>query len=618
MTIQPMLLTFLILIVTTFFFIQEKVRSDLVAFGSLLALTLTNVITPKEALAGFSNSVVIMIAGLFIVGAGIFNTGLAKSIGHSLLKWGGNSEIKLLLIVMLTVGVFSGFLSNTGTVAVLLPVVMSMAMELKISPSRFLIPLAFASSLGGVLTLIGTPPNLVVSGMLKESGFEKLSFFDFTGIGLVALGAGLLFMVIIGRKLLPNHDFTSNISGKEISAGELAGMYKIYDQLHFVHVPEASEIVGERLLDLKLPVRYEITVIEIERKHKEKLALKNPKQSIVARADEILHPQDLLLVFGVKEKVDSFIKDYELERKEFNLEDIKRHFLSRTYGMTEIIITPHSSFENKSLIEIHFREKYQCSVLAINRKGDYIQTDVANEKLKHGDALLVHGKWDNIEKIAKNTHDVVVLGTVSKEASRAYASGKAPIAAGIMLFMLALMTFEVISPVIAVLVAAFLMIVTGCIRSIEEAYTMINWESIILIAAMLPMATALEKTGGIMFISDLMLKALGGFGPYGILVGFYLATMLLSQFISNTATAVIFAPIALTTAVSMGISPYPLLICVAVAASMAFSTPIASPTNALVMTAGGYSFKDFVKIGVPLQIFIGVFMIIAIPLFFPF
>ncbi|WP_163103361.1 SLC13 family permease [Peribacillus alkalitolerans] len=618
MTIHPMLWTFLLLVIMAFLFIHGRYRKDLIVLGTLIAFTLTGVLTTQEALLGFSNQTVITVAGLYIVAAGIFNTGLAKQMGNMALKIGGNSELKMLIIMMGTVAVLSGFLSNTGTVAILLPIVMSLAVQLQVSPSRFLIPLAFASSLGGMLTLIGSPSNLIVSSVLKEGGFEKLALFDLLPIGLVALVAGLVFMAIFGRKLLPTHNLSSSSDEKGLSAGELAGLYKIYDKLHFVHIPETSEIVGERLMDLKLPVRFETTVIEIERKQKEILSLKPSRQSIAAKADEILHPNDLLLVFGEEEQVDRFILHFELERKEFHLEHIKSHFLGKVYGMTEMVLPPHSTYEEKSLMDIHFREKYECNVLAIHRKGEYIQSGVAKEKMKPGDTLLIHGKWENIERISKEDRDVVVLGTISEEASSAYASGKASIAASILIFMLILWAFQIVSPVISVLLASFLMIVTGCVKGMEEAYQRINWESIVLIGAMIPMAIALEKSGASQEITELFLSIFGGFGGYGIMIGFFVITVILSQFINNIAIVIVLAPIALSTAVAQGINPYPIVIGVAIAASMAFSTPFASPANTLVMSAGGYTYKDFIKIGLPLQIVIGILMILVIPLFFPF
>lgn len=620
MITQPMIITFTILIIATALFIQGKYRADLIAVGSLLVLTIFKILTPEEAVSGFSNSAVIMIAGLYIVGAGIFDSGLAKNIGHALIRFSGESEKKLLFLILIIVSLCSAVLSNTGTVSVLLPVIVSVAFQLHMNPSRFLLPLAFASSIGGLLTLIGTPSNLIVSEALGKSGFEKLSFFDITGVGLVAVLAGVLFMMTIGQKLLPKHEHLTAPTSveKSMSPGELAGLYKVYDQLHFIYVPETSEIVGERLADLKLPLNYEITVIEIERKTKEKLSLKQGKQSIIAKASEILHPHDLLLVFGGTEQVDHFVKTYELEQKLFDLSDMKAHFLRKTYGLTEILIAPNSSLEGQTIVDIHFREKYNCNVLAINQKGDYYLSDLANLKLKLGDSLLVHGKWENIELISKDKHDVVVLGTMEEDNMVSLKQGKAFTAAIIMGLMLLFMMFEILSPMMSIVLASFLMIVTGCVQSIEEAYNRINWEAVILLAVMIPFATALQKTGGVQLLSNQFLVFFGGFGEIGILIAVYVVTAVIAQFVNNIATTVILAPIALTIAVDAGISPYPLLISIAVATSMAFSISVSSPTNAMVLTAGGYSSKDFVRLGLPLQVFVGVSAILAILFFFPF
>lgn len=610
--------TFIILIITTLLFMYGKYRSDIIAIGSLLALTLFGIITPSEALAGFSNSVVIMIASLFIVGAGIFNTGLAKQIGNKLIQLGNNSENRLLVIIMFTVGIFSAFMSNTGTVAVLLPVVISIAISMKISPTKLLIPLAFASSLGGVLTLIGTPPNLVVSNMLKDNNYDPMSFFDFTPIGLVALISGIIFMMTIGKKLLPNHT-VNEINNETIDPNQLAGMYKIYHFLHMVEVKKHSRLIDQTLASLQLTNTYNITVVAIERKNGRGLSTLQQWAHVIPKARTTLQAGDIVLLLGEPEEVKSFIERYDMiQLSEETTLQARKYLLSNRFGISEMIIPPHSNFEHQTIRDLHFRKKYNCSVLAIYRNGKYIQTDACKVKLQHGDALLVHGEWDKIEALAKTSNDVIVVGRVSDAASTEVARGKAPIAAAIMLLMLLLMTLELIDPVITVLVAAFLMVVTGCVRSIGDGYQKINWESVILIAAMLPMATALENTGGVKYLSDSVIQLLGDYGPLAVLIGFYLLTTTLSQFISNTATAVIFAPIAITTAMELGVSPYPFVITVAVAASMAFATPVASPTNALVMNAGGYRFKDYVKIGIPLQLFLAVILIIFIPIFYPF
>ncbi|MFS0782485.1 SLC13 family permease [Bacillus sp. 1P06AnD] len=614
---QPMIITFIIVAIMCLLLLQGKLRADLIGMGSLLALTVFHIVTPEEAVSGFANPVVIMTGGLFIVGAGIFDSGLAKSVGSALFRMSGNSETKLIMIMFITVSLFSAVMSSAGTVAILLPIIMSIAFELKINPTRFLLPLTFAASLGGLLTLIGSPTNLIIADVLSKEGLDSLGFLDMTGIGLIALIAGIAFFLTVGRKIQPIDQETISTPGKSISAGELAGLYKVYDQLHFVHVPETSEIIGERLEELKLPTRFEITVIEIERKSKDKMSLLHPKSSIVAKANEILYPNDLLLVFGEEEEVNHFISTYELEKRPFAIEEIKSHFLRKSYGMTEILLAPHSSLENLTIADLHFREQYSCNVLAINRKGDYIHTDLGRQKLKIGDALLVHGKWKNIDLISNQKDDLVVIGSKSDERKETETSGKAPIAALIMLLMLILLTFQLMSAVTSILLSAFLMVALGCIQSVESAYKRVNLEIVIVIATLLPVATALGKTGGTQLLSNSLQALVGDYGAYGLLIAFYIITSLLSQFMNSVATTILLAPIALTAALGMGINPEPIVVGIAVAASMSFST-IASPTNTLVMTAGGYKYADFLRVSLPLQVFIGIIAILAIPLFFPF
>ena len=614
LTIQPMIITFIILLGTIFLFSQNRFRPDVIAGGAVLLLTILEIITPEEALSGFSNSTVIMIAGLFVVGAGIFESGFALNVGQSLLKFGKDSENRALFIVILTVSLFSALFSTSGTVAFLLPVIISISLKLSMNPSRFLLPLAFASSLGGLLTIIGSTSTLLVSDALKRAGYEKFGFFSITGIGIVALAAGVLFMMTIGRRLVPKNEEIISGDDRDISSGELAGIYKTHDRLHFVYIPETSDIVGERLADLKLPSQFGITVIEIDRMGIDQEEM----TSSIAGPDEVLYPHDLLLVFGGEEEIAHFTETYELEQKASEPEDIKAHFLTKAYGLTEIIIAPHSSLEEQTIEDVHFREKYSCSVLAINRKGTYIQTGLAKEKLKIGDALLVHGKWENIQMLSDNNRDVVVLGSVTDESSMPKLHGKAPIATMIFALMLGLMIFEVVPFVVSVLIAAFLMIVTGCVRSVEEAYKSINLDAVVLMAALLPMATALEKTGGAQFISNGVIDLFGNQSPYILLIGFYLAASLFSYVMNSMATAIILSPIAITVASNLGISPYPFVVGIAVAASIAFATPVASQTNTMVLTAGGYKFNDFVRAGLPLQLFVATVVLIFIPIFFPF
>lgn len=623
MMTQPLFITFLILVCTLAFIIQGKYRADFIALVGLAILGIIGILTPEDLLAGFANPVVIMVAALSVVSAGIFNSGLVDGIGDYLLRLGdGPSETKLLLIVMLTGGFLSAFLSGTGIVVILLPIVMSMAIKKKMSPSRYLVPFAYASSLGAVLTLIGTASNIYISDLLKKREIITLTFFDFSPIGLVAFWAGIFFILTIGRRFLPRESVVAKKSAKGISAGELAGMYKIYDRLHYLHIPAGSDIVGERLLDLQLPVHYEITLIEIRRKKEKQLSLLSKQVSISAKADEVLHPDDIILVFGEDENVERFTKDYELEYRHFNPEQIRKFFVSSQFGLTEMLIMPNSIYENQTLSNVHFREKYRCNVLAINRNGEYIQTDIGTEKLKPGDALLIHGEWENIERISSDLEDVMVIGSSSDETeiiqTQPELKPKALKAALITSLMIVLLSIDTIPDVLSVLIAALLMVITGCVRSMEEAYQKINWEPVLLFAAMLGIMSALEKAGGVRLLSDSFALFFKNTGPYGLLSGFYLLTMLLSPFIPYGVAAVVMAPIALLSSTILGVSPIPILMGITISASLALVSPKAKSSNTLVMTASEYSTRDFILLGILLQVFVGIVMIFAIPLFFSF
>jgi len=614
-----LMLTFIVLIVTTIFFAWGKLRSDVVALLSMLTLLLLGIISTEEALSGFSNSLVIMIAGLFIVGAGIFRTGLAEAAGNKTVKWGKGRPLLLLIMLMILVAVLSAFMSNTGTVAVLMPVIINVSMKMKISPSRFLMPIAYASSLGGVLTLIGTPPNLIASQTLADYGYERLGFFDFTPIGLVALVTGIVFLAVFGRKLIPERIVVRESDSEEASPSELMKLYGLNDKIYQIKIPLNDEkLTGERLKDLKLTNQFGIYILTIERKWRDKRTFQPKQIRKPAGANTVLKKGDVINIEGPMDKVEYFAKTFGMTIEAKTEGEINGSLVDGELGVAEILLTPHSKFINERVRDLGFRDKYSLNIVGMNRKGRYFFQEWGKEKLQFGDALLVQGNWSKIELISKEFQDVVVVGQPSEQASQAKANGKAPVAGAIMIVMLIMMTFEIVAPVTAVMIAAMAMVLTGCLRNMDEAYSRINWESVLLIAGMLPMAAALEKTGGVQYLSDISIEILGEFGPLAVVAGFYFFTMLFSQFISNTATAVLFAPIAITTAVQMGVSPYPFLIAVSVAASMAFATPVASPPNALVMTAGGYSFMDFIKAGVPLQVILFVIMMIAIPFFFPF
>ncbi len=612
--LSPINITLATLLVASFFFMRGKVRSDLVAVCALLILALTGVLTPTEALAGFSNSVVIMMIGLFVVGAGIFRTGLAKMISSKILQTAGQNENKLFILVMLVTASIGAFVSNTGTVAVMMPIIVSMAASANISPRRYLMPLAFASSMG-MFTLISTPPNLVIQNALVDAGYEALSFFSFAPIGFIALGIGVVVLFFLSKLLVSKSDSSSGKKKEGKSLVELAQEYQLQQQSYKVEVKSDSPLLNKTLAELKIASAYDISISKIIRKNGNSRFRKKFIEEVAGPKSVILK-DDVLYCLGDIENIERFVSDNDLHLEKKSDETPFAGF--QESGIAEIFIMPNSRLINRTISEISFREEYNVNVLGIQRQNEYKMRDIKDTKLHSGDALLIQGTWKDLANLDNRQDDLVLVGQPLKEAAKVTLDQNAPIAAGIMILMVLAMVLEILPSVIAIMLAAVLMVVTGCLRNMEEAYNSINWESVVLIGAMLPMATAFQNTGVDTLISGSLVNHLGDMGPYALLAGIYFCTSLLTMFISNTATAVLFTPIALKAAEGMGISPYPFLFAVAVAASMCFASPFSTPPNALVMTAGRYTFMDYMKVGLPLQVIMGIIMILALPLLFPF
>lgn len=620
-----MIETLVVLLVAAVFFAVGKIRSDVVALCALILLMVLGILTPEEALSGFSNSVVIMMVGLFVVGGAIFQTGLAKMISGRIMKMAGNSEIRLFLMIVLATSIIGAFVSNTGTVALMLPIVVSLAAKAKISASRLLMPLAFASSLGGMLTLIGTPPNLVIQDTLTEAGYEPLGFFSFTPVGLIAIGVGILVMLPLSKWFLSkkNKDGSGNDERRVKSLDELVNEYHLADNLSRLVVSEKSGINGKTVQELDIHNRYGLTVLEVRRENTARNGLIKSVNQKMAGPKTVLQIGDIIYVTGEKTQADVFAADFGLNHAinaKDNVSDEENRLDFYDIGIAEIVLLPNSSLVNRKVKESGFRSKFGLNVVGIRRKGEYIMEGLADESLHGGDVLLVQGAWANISRLSNEEDRWVVLGQPLEEAAKVTLDYKAPLAAVIMLLMVAMMVFDFIpiAPVTAVMIAGVLMVLTGCFRNVEAAYKTINWESIVLIAAMMPMSVALSKTGASAMISHTLVSGLGTYGPFVLLAGIYFTTSLLTMFISNTATAVLMSPIALTSATELGLSPYPFLFAVTLGASMCFASPFATPPNALVMQAGRYEFMDYVKVGLPLQLIIGVVMLFALPLLFPF
>lgn len=610
-----MLITIITLVLAAAGFVWGRIRADIVALIALLALTLSGILTTQEALSGFSNPIVIMMVGLFVVGGAIFNTGLAKMVGARLSHLGNGSPTRLFLVVVLATGLIGGFVSNTGTVALMLPIVVSMAASTGASASRFLMPLAFASSIGGMLTLIGTPPNLVIAEAWEEFSGEPLTMFSFLPTGLICLTAGTLLLIPFSKMLSGNRKKNAGSSKENRTLADIVEEYNLNHDLWRVDVPASSPISGLSLGALALRANYGLDVLEL-RVVEGKGLLKNVSQEAPS-ASSVIESGDILFIRGPRKNVDRFVSDYHLHIADDN-DESRRHLDFYDIGLAEIVVLPNSGILKETIAELDFRNRYNVNILGVRRGGEYITENLGDKKVAKGDVLLVQGTWDAIERISSNTRDWVVLGEPENQASKVTINYKAPVAAMIMLAMIAALVFSNIPAVFIVLTAGVLMMLTGCFRTIGDAYKTINWESIVLIAAMMPMSFALEKTGVSEIVSVSLVEALGSVGPHWLMAGIYFTTSLLTLFISNTATSVLMAPIAVQSAVAYGVSPLPMLFAVTFGASLCFMSPFSTPPNALVMPAGQYTFMDYVKVGAPLQLLLGILMIFVIPLFFPF
>ena len=619
------LIVFAIIILAAAFFVWGKVRSDIVALCALILLMVTGILTPEEGLSGFSNSVVIMMACLFVVGGGIFQTGLARMISTKILALAGGSELKLFVLVMLVTGGIGGFVSNTGTVALMLPIVMSLALEAKTDSRRFLMPMAFASSLG-LLTLISTPPNLIINDTLVGAGYDGLSFFSFLPVGLITLAIGIFLLWPLSKTLVSEKakdEQTKNKGGKTLK--ELSNEYQLADNLYRVKVKKDSPFANKMLQELNITQTYNVSILEIRRINSQRRFHKTVDMRM-AGPGSTLRENDILYVFGKFENVRELVEANNLALVDTHeSEGTSALSVSQAgglefgeIGIAEVVLMSSSKLVNKPVKESGFRQLYNVNILGIQRQAKYILQDIKDVKMQAGDVLLVQGKWSDIDKLNLEGSEWVVVGQPMERAAKVPLSDKAPVAALIMLLMVVAMVFNLLPAVLCTLIASILMILTGCFRNVEAAYKTINWESIFLFAGMFPLATAMEKTGASALLANAIVSGLGSMGPTMVLAGIYLATSILTMFISNTATALLFSPIAMQSALALGVSPYPFLFAVTVAASMCFASPFSTPPNALVMSAGRYKFMDYIKVGLPLQVAVGVVMVLVLPLLFPF
>ena len=603
----------IILLLTAVLLMWGRIRSDVIALCSMLALVLTGIITPEEGLAGFSNSVVIMIAGLFIVGGAITQTGLARLIGNKVLSLAGESEVRLFYLVILVTIIVGLFVSNTGTVAILMPIVVTIASQSGVDARRLLMPMAFACSISGMMTMIGTPPTLIVHNALIESGREGLHFFSTLPVGLVILLICGTLLRPLSKLLARSGKTATDTKRMRKSPEQLSRQYNLLEDLYRLRIEEGSFLRKKTLAELDLTGRFHCSLIGVKGVHL-------GARATVPTAETMLHRGFVLHVSGAYEDVQKLAEEASLTFLDDEQEG-QRTFSGRLsfseYGLAEVVVKHGSRLVGRHISDTDLRQTYGISVVGLQRNRSYITHRLSRATLQEGDMLLVQGTWEDIERLEGQETDLILLGEPATEASKAIISERGPVAAVIIFLMILAMILDWLPPVMAVLIADILLILTRCFRSVKDAIGTISWESVILFAAMIPLATAMDNTGLSAMISGGIVSGLGTYGPYAVLAGIMLGTQVLTMFISNTATAVLFAPIALQAASALGVSPIPFMIGVSVAASMCFMSPFSTPPNAMVMSVGKYSFMDYVRVGLPLQVVVIAAMVWLLPLFYP-
>jgi di/tricarboxylate transporter len=784
--VTPEIATVLIILsIAVLLFITERIRMDLIALIVMVALAMTQLVTPPEALSGFSNPAVITVWAVLILSAGLSRTGVAQFVGRQMLRLAGRSEMRLLFIIMLAVGVLSAFMNNIGVAAMMMPVVIDIARRTGRPPSKLLMPLAFASLLGGMITQIGTPPNILISETMRDMKLEPFQMFDYAPVGVIVMLVGIVFMVLIGRFLLPSRDIARETTAPDTN--ELEAVYDISERLFQIKIPSDSLLHGKTLAESRLGSALGLNVIAILRNGETQLA-PSPRTKLQAgdellvggRLDQLSEMQDRrylvleneqapvamlisaevsvmeavlssnafligktivesdfrrrfgvnvlgiyrdgrpllenlhnvllqrgdrLLLQGFNDDLQALaqspdiefmthisnfeiVNSYNLNARLLSLrlpedsvvkgktlaesrlgdafglevlailrsgrifpipspeepllagdllvveghpEDLKvlrglqdltidpgarldlSDFESDQIGVAEVVLSPHSTLTGKNLRELHFREKYGLSVLGIWRGGRPYRSGLRDMSLRFGDALLLYGPRSRIRVLASEP-DFLVLTEEAQEVPRL---NKAPFAVTIMGLVLASVILDVLPISIAAVTGLILMILTGSL-TMEEAYRAIEWKAIFLIAGMLPLGIAMEQTGAAQFLADGMVNIVGGLGRLGVLGGLFFLAALAAQFMPNPAVAVLLAPVALSVANSMGLSPYPFLMTVAISASAAFLSPVGHPANILIMGPGGYRFVDYIKVGLPLTLVILAVVLLILPGIWPF
>ncbi len=592
MTLE-MLIVLGVIVLAVVLFASEKLPVDLTAIIVMAILLLTGIVSPKEGLSGFSNTATVTVAAMFILSAALQKTGSVNYLGALSSKVFGFNFWIGLIGTMVVVGVISAFVNNTPVVAVFIPILLGLSATNKISPSKLLMPISFASMFGGLCTLIGTSTNILVSSIAVQHGLPALGMFEFTKMGLVFFAVGITYMALFGIRIIPDRS----------TEGELTDKYKMHDYLTDIILLTGNQSIDMRVADSPLIKELEIDVLEVIRNGQRLLV---PVSDIVLRENDLLRVRcDIKQLQELKDKVGIQMKsDCELQEKDFHCEALM---------LTEVVIAPNSRLIGKTIKSSYFRNVFRATALALRHRGQLYNTGFADTPLNAGDAILVEARKENYDALKNNKNFVIVSDIETPQ----YRKDKIIPALLIITGVVFTATLGILPIMVGAIIGSVLLVMVGCI-TLEEAYDSIDWKVIFLLGGIISLGVALEKTGAATYLSGKMIKLLGDMGPVAIVAALYILTSLLTETMSNNATAVLLAPIAIAAASAMGVSPKPFLMAVAFAASASFMTPVGYQTNTMIYGVGQYRFSDFMKVGAPLNLIFLILATILIPVFFPF
>ncbi|WP_017294195.1 SLC13 family permease [Geminocystis herdmanii] len=583
MDISPIFLTITVLIIALIAFIAEWLPVDLTALSITVVLMLLGLVTPNEGISGFGNSATITVMAMFILSAGITKTGILNVVRDWLIKWGGKNPSRQIFTLGMVVGPISAFINNTAVVAIFLPIVEQWSKQTKTSVSKLLIPMSFMTILGGLITLIGTSTNILASGVAVQLGYPEFTIFQFTALGLPVFFIGLVYISLAAPKLLP--------ARKPAGGESLSEDYELKEYVSEMIIPPNSSLIGQTLRSSEIQRKFDLDVLEI---------IRNDEHFPPPLADKVLALGDILLVRGSRNSLLN-IKDERgveiLADFKFNSTEMEKENSQEAEKIAEVLILSNSRLIGTTLKDLRFRQRYNCTVLAIRRGEELIRERLGKVTLKFGDLLLIQAPKESFIGL-QTTRELLVLEEKNRESLR---QEKVWISLGIIVGVILISAFDIVPILVSSLAGVILMVITGCLKP-GEIYGSVRWDIIFLLAGLIPLGIAMDNSGTNQWLADNLLRVAGNFSPYWILVLFYFSTSMLTEVLSNNAAVVLMIPIAVKVAESMGLDALSFMYVVTFAASNSYLAPIGYQTNTMIYAPGGYKFLDYTRVGLPLTI----------------